>query len=65
MTLEEKEHLIHSLKRELITVTSEGLTPLNYGSEDINKIIPHRAPFALVNTLVAINVEKAVIEATI
>lgn len=64
MTIEEKEHLIHSLKRDLIALPAEGLTPLNYGTEDINKIIPHRTPFALVNSLVAINVEKAVIEAT-
>ena len=58
MTTEEKEQLIHSLKREAITLPAEGLTTLSYDIEDIYKIIPHRPPFALVKSLVAVNLEK-------
>ncbi len=64
MTTEEKEQLIHSLKREAITLPAEGLTTLSYDIEDIYKIIPHRPPFALVKSLVAVNLEKGILEAT-
>lgn len=64
MTTEEKEHLIHTLKREAIVLPADGLTTLKYGTEDIYKIIPHRPPFALVNSIVAVNLTTATLEAT-
>lgn len=64
MTLEEKEALIHSLKREILEIPTDGLVNLNYGIEDIYKIIPHRPPFALVTSISSVNLKEAIIEVT-
>ncbi len=64
MTLDEKEALIHSLKRDILEIPIEGLVKVNYGIEDIYKIIPHRPPFALVTSISGVNLKEAVIEVT-
>lgn len=64
MTLDEKEALIHSLKRDILEIPIEGLVKVNYGIEDIYKIIPHRPPFALVTSITGVNLKDAVIEVT-
>lgn len=64
MTLDEKEALIHSLKRDILEIPIEGLVKVNYGIEDIYKIIPHRPPFALVTSITGVNLKEAVIEVT-
>ena len=64
MTVEEKEVLIHSLKRDVLAMPAEGLTKVSYGKEDIYKIIPHRAPFDLVTSITAVNLPEEVIEVT-
>lgn len=64
MTLDEKEALIHSLKRDILEIPTEGLVKVKYGTEDIYKIIPHRPPFALVTSITGVNLKEAVIEVT-
>ena len=64
MTTEEKETLTHSLKREIMDLPSEGCVKVNYGKNEVNKIIPHRAPFNLISTITAINLTNQIIEAT-
>lgn len=64
MTLEEKEVLINSLKREVLEIPAEGLIKVNYGKKDINKIIPHRAPFDLITSIAVINLDNVIVEVT-
>ena len=64
MNIEEKEALIHSLKRDLIEMPAEGTVRVNFGKEAIYKIIPHRPPFNLITSITAVNLSKAVIETT-
>jgi len=64
MTLDEKETLIHSLKRDILEIPQEGLVTVSYGIDDIYKIIPHRPPFALVTSVTKVNLQAAIIEAT-
>ena len=64
MTLEEKEVLINSLKREVLEMPAEGLIKVNYGKKDINKIIPHRTPFDLITSITAINLDNLIAEVT-
>ena len=62
MNSEEKKALIQSLKRELMTVPSEGTVKVNFGKDSINKIIPHRDPFALISSISLVNLEQKIIE---
>lgn len=64
MNCEEKEALINSLKRDQLLMPEQGTSFLNFSIEDIYKIIPHRPPFALITTLVAVNLKEAIIEVT-
>lgn len=64
MTLEEKEVLINSLKREVLEMPAEGLIKVNYGKKNINKIIPHRTPFDLITSITAINLDNLIAEVT-
>ncbi len=64
MNIDEKEALIQSLKRELIVIPAEGTVKVNFGKDSIDKIIPHRDPFALISSLTFVNLEQAIIEVT-
>ena len=64
MNIEEKEALIQSLKRELIVMPTEGTVKVNFGKDAINKIIPHRDPFALISSITLVNLEQTIIEVT-
>ncbi len=64
MTSEEKETLTHSLKREIMDLAAQGCVKVNYGKNEVNKIIPHREPFNLISTIVAINLSHQIIEVT-
>lgn len=64
MNLEEKEALINSLKRDVIELPAQGTVKVNYSTDAIYKIIPHRPPFILVSAITAVNVEQAFIEVT-
>jgi 3-hydroxyacyl-[acyl-carrier-protein] dehydratase len=59
--IEEKE-LIHQLRRTPILLPEDGTVAVNYVKTDIDKIIPHRAPFALISTIRAVNLKEGVIE---
>ena len=58
------ETWIHKVKRQPLQMQFEDTVKLNYGKEDIDKIIPHRAPFALITSLTAVSLEHQIIEAT-
>ncbi len=58
----EKEELIHQLKRTAIYLSPDSTVAVNYTKPDIDKIIPHRSPFALINTIRAVNLQEGVIE---
>ncbi len=58
----EKEELIHKLKRTVVQMPAAGTVPVNYSKKDIDKIIPHRAPFALINKIHAVNLKDGLIE---
>ncbi len=60
----EKEALIQSLKKEPLTLPNDNTVNVNFTKTDIDKIIPHRAPFSLITSLKAININEAIIEAT-
>ena len=62
MNFEEREALIQSLKRDVIKMPVESTTKVNFGMEDIYKIIPHRPPFVLISAIAAVNIKEAVIE---
>jgi 3-hydroxyacyl-[acyl-carrier-protein] dehydratase len=64
VNIDEKETLIQSLKREILRLPTEGTVKVNFGKDDINKIIPHREPFALISSITFVNLEQAIIEAT-
>jgi len=61
---DEKEALIASLKRDILQMPTESTVKVDFGVEDIYKIIPHRPPFALVTAIKAINLKETVIEVT-
>lgn len=58
----EKEELVHQLKRTAISLPEDSTVAVNYVKTDIDKIIPHRAPFALISTIRAVNLKEGVIE---
>ena len=62
MNFQEKEALINELKRDVLLMPESGNVPLNYGIDDIYKIIPHRPPFALIDKLVSVNLQALMIE---
>lgn len=64
MTAEEKEALIQSLKRDKLEMPANGTVQVNFGKPEIDKIIPHRAPFSLITTITAVNIADAIIETT-
>jgi len=64
VNIEEKEALIQSLKRELIVMPTQGTVKVNFGKDSINKIIPHRDPFALISSITLVNLEQTIIEVT-
>jgi 3-hydroxyacyl-[acyl-carrier-protein] dehydratase len=61
---DEKEALIQSLKRDAMGMPSEGTVKVNFGKDDVYKIIPHRPPFALISCVTAVNIKHAIIEVT-
>ncbi|MBA3664833.1 MAG: beta-hydroxyacyl-ACP dehydratase [Bacteroidetes bacterium] len=64
MTSDEKEALIGSLKRDVLKMPAVSTISVSFSKEDIYKIIPHRPPFALISSIVAVNLEEMVIEVT-
>ena len=64
MNCDEKEALTGSLKRDILHLPAESTVKVNFGREDIYKIIPHRPPFALISSITAINLRETIIEAT-
>ena len=58
----EKEEIIQQLKRTALIMPEATTTTVNYTQSDIDKIIPHRAPFALIHTISAINLAEGIIE---
>jgi 3-hydroxymyristoyl/3-hydroxydecanoyl-(acyl carrier protein) dehydratase len=58
------ETWINTVKRQPLQIEFEDTVKLNFGKEDIDKIIPHRAPFALITSLTAVSLERQSIEAT-
>ena len=58
------ENWINQVKRQPLQMQFEDTVKLNYGNEDIDRIIPHRAPFALITSLTAVSLEHQIIEAT-
>ncbi len=64
MNINEKEALTQSLKRELMVMPTEGTIKVSFGKDSINKIIPHRDPFALISTITLVNLEQKIIEVT-
>jgi len=61
---EEKDALIGILKREMIQMPAESSSLVNYIGSDINELIPHRPPFALISAITAINLKETSIQAT-
>ena len=64
MNSEEREALIQSLKRDIIEMPAKSTIKVNFGTEDIYKIIPHRPPFVLISSITAVDIEQAIIEIT-
>ena len=58
------ENWINKVKREPLQIEFEDTVKLNFVKEDINKIIPHRSPFALIESLTAVSLQHQIIEAT-
>jgi 3-hydroxyacyl-[acyl-carrier-protein] dehydratase len=54
------EELLKTYKKKPI-VEADLLDPVWYDMEEIKKIVPHREPFLLVDTLTGINVESGII----
>jgi 3-hydroxyacyl-[acyl-carrier-protein] dehydratase len=63
VNVEEKEALIQQLKRQAIELPVEGSTSLRYGISEIQKIIPHRKPFLLIDSLLTLNLKQRIVEA--
>jgi 3-hydroxyacyl-[acyl-carrier-protein] dehydratase len=63
MMLAEIEHIRHSLKREKMALSGAAATRLGYGREDIEKILPHRAPFAFIDRIESVDLELSMLEA--
>ena len=63
MNLAETETLINSLKRDVIALPPDTVK-VNFGKDDIYKIIPHRPPFMLITSITAINIKDAILEVT-
>lgn len=59
----ERDNLINQLKREIMQLSAAAVK-VNYGQEDVYRIIPHRPPFALVNAIGAIDLGEQVVEIT-
>ncbi len=64
MNNEERDDLIQQLKRDVIKLSPENTVKVNFGKDDIYKIIPHRPPFNLITSITAVNLKDAIIEVT-
>jgi 3-hydroxymyristoyl/3-hydroxydecanoyl-(acyl carrier protein) dehydratase len=49
------------MKRSLVEERTSSLHPVHYAKEDITRIIPHRPPFLLIDSLHAIDLERRLI----
>lgn len=58
------ENWINKVKRQPLQIDFEDTVKLNFGKQDIDRIIPHRAPFALITSLTAVCLQHQIIEAT-
>jgi len=58
------ENWINKVKRQPLQIDFEDTVKLNFQKEDIDKIIPHRSPFALITSLTAVSLQQQIIEAT-
>lgn len=45
-------------------MSGDGTVTVNYSKTEIDKIIPHRAPFALISSIRAVNLKEGVVEAS-
>lgn len=60
MESEQRESWIKTLKTAPVGQPSETLVPVDYGREQIAGILPHRAPFALLDRIVSIDLQRQV-----
>ena len=58
MINEEKEKLIKSLKRHKIPFLKQESIETNYGKKEIEKILPHRPPFALLDRIIGVSLKN-------
>ena len=64
MNAEERDTLIHNIKRELIELPPGDSVTVNHGKKDIYKIIPHRPPFDFISSITGISLKNQAIEVT-
>jgi 3-hydroxyacyl-[acyl-carrier-protein] dehydratase len=53
--IEDREKVIKSLKRHKLPFAEEGAVDVDYSRADIEKILPHRNPFALLDRITRMN----------
>lgn len=58
----ERENWIKILKREAMQFPSEGTNALYFETNQVNKILPHRAPLALVQSITKLNIPLQLIK---
>jgi len=60
----EFEAYINNLKRRPIKLDQKTKIKLQYGKDDVNRILPHRPPFDFVESIEALDSENSAIEAS-
>lgn len=60
---QERDAIVRSLKRKPMEL-GQGTVRVRFGREEIRRIIPHRPPMELVDTIEAVDLESGMIEAT-
>ncbi len=56
------ENLIKKIKKQPILVPKKSTTLVDYNRKDIQRIIPHRHPFLMIDNLTKINLDEKAIE---
>lgn len=65
MEHQDKESLIKRLKRQPIDFPNHATLGIKYGKADIHRLIPHRAPFSLLDKLLTFDIENETLEAEV
>ena len=63
MEHQDKENLIKRIKRQPIIFPGNTAVAIDYGKDEIHQLIPHRAPFSLLDKLLKIDLGQETLEA--